>query len=144
MEWLDKILGLSAHELEWYQMVLRAVIVYAVALVYIRIAGMRSFGTSSAFDVVITITIGGILSRTITGHYPFFPVLLTAFVMALCHRLIALLTFKSDKARIAAEGKPVLLFTEGSFVEKNLSMNSIHRTDLDRTLREQDLMIMVR
>src|SRR5690242_16873509 len=139
MQWLDNILGLSADELEWYQMVLRAIVVYAVALAYIRIAGMRSFGTSSAFDVVVTITMGAVLSRSITGHYPFFPCLITAAVLALCHRLIAFLNFKVDAVRRTAEGKPVLLFSEGLFVERNLSLHSIHRDDLERTLREQGL-----
>src|ERR1043165_4767495 len=139
MQWLDNILGLSAEELEWYQMVLRAIIVYIVALAYIRVAGMRSFGTSSAFDVVVTITMGAVLSRSITGHYPFFPCLITAAVLALCHRLIAALNFKIDVVRRAALGTPVLLYTEGLFVEKNLSLHSIHRSDLDRTLREQGI-----
>jgi uncharacterized membrane protein YcaP (DUF421 family) len=139
MQGLDNILGLSAEELEWYQMVLRAVIVYVVALAYIRIAGMRSFGTSSAFDVVVTITMGAVLSRSITGHYPFFPCLVTAFALALCHRLIAFLSYKSSKARKVVEGSPVLLFTEGLFIEKHLSLHSIHKEDLDRTLREEGI-----
>jgi uncharacterized membrane protein YcaP (DUF421 family) len=139
MEWLDSILGLSAKDLEWYQMVLRAIIVYIVALAYIRIAGMRSFGTNSAFDVVVTITMGAVLSRSITGHYPFFPCLATAAVLALCHRLIAFLNFKVVAVRHAAEGRPVLLYTEGLFLEKNLSLHSIHRDDLERTLREEGI-----
>jgi uncharacterized membrane protein YcaP (DUF421 family) len=137
MYWLDHILGLGSDELEWYQMICRAILVYLVALTYLRVAGMRSISNSSAFDVVITITMGGILSRAITGHYPFFPIIGTALVMALFHRLIAFLSFKSRAARKLVEGSPVLLFREGFFMEKNLSLHSIHRTDLDRTLREQ-------
>jgi len=136
MQWLDNILGLSAEELEWYQMVLRGIVVYFIALTYLRVAGMRSISNGSAFDFVITITLGGILSRAISGHYPFFPTLITALVMALCHRMIALISFKSDFARKLVDGKPVLLFKEGVFMEKSLSLHSIHRADLDRTLRE--------
>jgi uncharacterized membrane protein YcaP (DUF421 family) len=139
MYWLNNILGLNATELEWHQMVLRAIVVYFVALTYIRVAGMRSISNSSAFDVVITITMGGVLSRAISGHYPFFPTLITAFAMAVCHRIIALISFKFDFARKLVEGKPVLLFNEGLFLEKNLSLHSIHRADLDRTLREQGI-----
>jgi len=119
MRWLDSLLGLSVKELEWYQMVLRAIIIYVVALTYIRIAGMRSFGTSSAFDVVVTITMGAVLSRTITGHYPFFPCVITALVLALCHRAFAFASFKWHPVQKAIEGEPVLLFTEGVFVKKN-------------------------
>jgi uncharacterized membrane protein YcaP (DUF421 family) len=139
MQWLDHILGLNAEELEWYQMVLRAIVAYVAALTYIRIAGMRSFGTSSAFDVVVTITMGAVLSRTITGHYPFFPCLITAFVLAFVHRLIALVSFKSRVVRKLVEGNPVLLFSNGLFVEKNLSLHSISRPDLERTLREEGI-----
>jgi len=139
MEWLDQILGLSADDLEWYQMALRALVVYFVALLYVRLAGMRSFGTSSAFDVVITITIGAILTRAIAGHYPFFSCLLAAFILAISHRGLAFLSYKSDSIRHVIEGKPVLLFKDGVLLKRNLSMHSIHESDLERTLHEQGI-----
>jgi len=139
MEWLDQMLGLSAEDLEWYQMALRGMLVYLIALVYIRVAGMRSFGTSSAFDVVVTLTMGALLSRAISGHYPFFTCLLTAFILALCHRGLAFLSYRSGSIRRLTEGNPVLLFKDGMFMQRNLSTHSINESDLDRTLREEGL-----
>jgi uncharacterized membrane protein YcaP (DUF421 family) len=100
---------------------------------------MRSFGASSAFDVVMTITIGAVLSRAISGHYPFFSCLLTALVLALCHRGTAYLACQSGSFRRLTEGNPVVLFEKGVFFDRNLSRHSIHRSDLDRTLREQGI-----
>jgi len=139
MEWLDNLLGLNAEDLEWYQMVTRGIIIYFIAMFYIRIAGMRSFGTSSAFDVVITITMGAVLSRAISGHYPLFSCLLTAFALALCHRGIAFLSYRSKRIRQITEGMPVPLYDDGVLVRDNLSKHSIHEADLNRVLREQGM-----
>ncbi len=43
---------------------------------FIRESGIRTFGTQSAFDVIVSITLGGMLGKWIIGHYPFFASLL--------------------------------------------------------------------
>jgi uncharacterized membrane protein YcaP (DUF421 family) len=136
---MESILGLHAHELEWYQMAARAVFVFFVALIFIRIAGMRSFGNRSAFDVVLSITIGAILSRCITGHYPFFACLSAAGVLALCHRLTAIAATASESLRKFAEGDPVELFRDGTMKENRIRKHSLNRNDLERAIHEENL-----
>jgi uncharacterized membrane protein YcaP (DUF421 family) len=135
---IDKLLGLSSYDLEWYQMVLRAVVVFTIALIFIRTAGMRSFGTQSAFDVVFNITTGAVLSRCITGHYPFLPCLLAALTLALLHRLVAFLAFHFKTIHKLAEGDAIPLYKDGVSQEKNLAKNLIHEKEVERALREQN------
>jgi uncharacterized membrane protein YcaP (DUF421 family) len=135
---INDILGLNSYDLEWYQMVLRAVIVFTVALLFIRTAGMRSFGTQSAFDVVFNITMGAILSRCITGHYPFLPCLLGAFTLAIMHRLVAFLAFHFKAVHKVAQGDAIPLYKDGVKMEQNLSKNLIHEKEVERALREQN------
>jgi uncharacterized membrane protein YcaP (DUF421 family) len=136
---MESILGLHAHELEWYQMAARAIFVFFVALIFIRVAGMRSFGNRSAFDVVLSITIGAILSRCITGHYPFFACLSAAAVLALCHRFTAFAATASENFRKLAEGDPVELFRDGTMKEKRVRKHSLNRNDVERAMHEENL-----
>lgn len=139
MEVLNDLLGLDLKDLEWHHMVIRAVLVFIVALIYVRIAGMRAFGSHTPFDVVVTITMGAMLSRCISGHYPIVPLLSGAFTLAIVHRLTAHLTCRFKSLRILTQGKPVLLYSNGNFIDKNLNNNAISSADLDRALREQGL-----
>ena len=70
------------------QMVLRAIVVFAIALVLIRIAGRRAFGQRSPFDYVVGILLGAILSRAVVGASPFVATVAASFAIALLHRVI--------------------------------------------------------
>ena len=139
MDWLTTLLGLDIEELAWHQMMFRAILIFLLAMIFIRVSGMRSFGTRAPFDVVLSITIGGILSRCITGHYPFFACLGAAFTLAICHRLIAFLCSKFDFVRRAVEGQSVLLYDKDGLKSKSIVKYSIQLEDLNRALRQQGL-----
>src|ERR1700712_215578 len=89
------LLGLSATDLEWYQMLVRTIIVFIAALAFIRLSGMRTFGMQSPFDMVVYITLGGMLSKTIMGHYPFGSCLIACASLVSLHRLVSFLSNKS-------------------------------------------------
>ena len=133
------LLGLAAKDLEWYQMCTRTIIVFFVALIFIRISGMRTFGTQSAFDVVVSLTLGAILSRCITGHYPFFSCLSAAGLLVVLHQVVAFLTYRSNNIRKMTEGEPILLFEEGKKIEKNLSEYSIMESELQQALHQANV-----
>jgi uncharacterized membrane protein YcaP (DUF421 family) len=133
------LLGLNEKDLQWFQMLIRALIVFTVSIIFIRIAGMRTFGTQSAFDVVLSITLGAVLSRAITGGYPFFSTLAAAMFLALLHRLGAWIVYKSNTLNKILEGDAILLFEDGKRMEQNLRKHSITEKDLLKTLHEENL-----
>jgi uncharacterized membrane protein YcaP (DUF421 family) len=133
------LLGLEVKDLEWYQMCTRTIIVFFIALIFFRVSGMRTFGTQSAFDVIVSLTLGAILSRCITGHYPFFSCLSAATLLVILHQVIAFLTYRSKKIRKIAEGQAIILFEDGKKVEKNLSEYSIIDTELQQALHQANV-----
>jgi uncharacterized membrane protein YcaP (DUF421 family) len=139
MDWLTTLLGLDLDELAWHHMMFRGILVFLLAMIFIRMSGMRSFGTRAPVDVVLSITIGGILSRCITGHYPFFACLGAALTLAVCHRLVAFLCCKFDSVRRTVEGQSVLLYDKEGLKSKSIVKYSIQLEDLNRALREQGL-----
>jgi uncharacterized membrane protein YcaP (DUF421 family) len=133
------LLGLEQKDLEWYQMILRTIIVFIVAIAFIRLAGMRTFGTKTTFDVVVSITLGALLSRCISGHYPFFPTLFACMFLAFFHRLCAWLAFRNEFICRLIEGDAVLLYRDGKMKENKLRIHCISKKDLLKALHEETL-----
>ncbi len=131
---MEDVLGLELNELEWNHMVVRSVIVFIYAIVLIRIAGMRTFGTKSAFDIVFGITIGALLGRAIMGHYPFFATLLASLSFSLCHRIISYLS-RFPWIKKLTEGEAVCLYDNGKMMTEKFQKYSIKEEDIDRALR---------
>jgi uncharacterized membrane protein YcaP (DUF421 family) len=133
------LLGLDAKDLEWYQMFTRTLIVFFSALIFIRISGMRTFGTSSAFDVVISISLGAILGKCIMGHYPFLPGLATAGFFVCLHWLVARISSRNPFIRKLTEGDAVLIFAGGEHKLKAQKKYNITSAEIYAALHEQNL-----
>ena len=123
------LLGLAEKDLEWYQMLVRCVIVFILAMLFIRVSGMRTFGTRSAFDVIVSITLGGMLGRCIMGHYPFFASLIASAGLILLHRFASFLASRSILMRRLMEGEPVLVFENGRRQESVLRKYHINEQE---------------
>jgi uncharacterized membrane protein YcaP (DUF421 family) len=136
---LIDFLGLDAKDLEWYQMMVRTVIVFITALIFIRLSGMRTFGTQSAFDVVVSITLGGMLGRCIMGHYPFFASLAAAGSLLAFHRLISFLSSRNKRICDLTEGDSILLFKNGEKQTTALKRYDITDKELVAAIHEESV-----
>src|SRR3569623_1941923 len=72
LHWVREAFGVSlrAEDIQFWQVALRGVLVYAALIVILRFAKKRSLGRATARYVVIVITIGSLASRGITGYAP--------------------------------------------------------------------------
>ena len=66
-EFVRTLLGLGASELNAGQVALRAVLTFVVTVAVVRLGDKRLFGKGTAFDLVVSIMIGSVMSRAITG-----------------------------------------------------------------------------
>ncbi|MDB5283162.1 MAG: hypothetical protein JWO06_2237 [Bacteroidota bacterium] len=135
MDWLNSLLGLTVSELTPGQMAARAVVVFFISLAYIRIAGLRTFGKSSAFDQITAIIYGAIMGRSVVSTSSFGGALLATLVIMLLHRLVAYLTLKSKKLGAILKGKPLLLFRNGNIEETNTRKAHITAEDMSEAMR---------
>jgi uncharacterized membrane protein YcaP (DUF421 family) len=134
MKWLETLFG-QGEDLTILQMCMRALVIYMIAILYIRLAGKRAFGRISTFDNIIVITMGAMLSRAIVGVSPFVHVLASTLVLVLLHRLMCWITQRSHAVGKVIKGEPESLFKNGEFNEKNLRRNMISRNDLMEGVR---------
>lgn len=136
---MDELLGLNEQDLLWYQMAIRAALIFVIALVFIRMSGMRAFNSASAFDVVVSITLGGLLSRCIAGHYPFFTTLLASGVILICHQIVAYLNVYFNWFRSLTEGRAVCLFSNGRKHIRNMMRHAVSEADLRQALHKAEI-----
>jgi uncharacterized membrane protein YcaP (DUF421 family) len=135
LDWLDYYIGTDPQTILWWQMSIRAVLIFFVGLVFIRYGGKRVFGKNSSFDIVLGVILGSILSRALTGNSRFIPTVAAAFVMVVLHRLMAEIAFKYRWFGHIIKGEESQLVANGEILWKQMKKNSITEHDLKEAFR---------
>lgn len=136
-EQMNFILGLNEEGLTFWQMAARAPIVYITTIIMIRIGEKRFIGKSTAFDVVLGIVLGSVVSRAITGNAPFFPTLGAGFILVGLHWLLAWGAFQSHRFGTLVKGNSRILVEDGEIVWEGMKKGHISERDLKEALRSE-------
>ncbi|HEX2992649.1 MAG TPA: YetF domain-containing protein [Anaerolineales bacterium] len=134
---LEDLLGLSLDvaDVNALQMALRTVLIYAATLAVVRVGSKRFLSQATAFDAIVAIMLGSIMSRAINGSAPFLPTLSAGLILVGLHWLIAAIAYSSDWFGTLVKGNPVLLIKDGNVHEKGLRKTSVSAKDLEEALR---------
>lgn len=124
-----KIFG-EGDDLEPLQMCARAFVIFILALVLVRLAGRRAFGMGMTFDNVLTILLGAVLSRAITGASPFVATVAAAATIIALYRLCAWISVRSDAFGKVVKGEPRLLYNNGILDEDEMRRSLLSKKDL--------------
>ena len=127
----------SGEDLSPMQMAARAFIMFFIALLLIRLAGMRVFGIKTAFDNILVIMLGAILSRGVVGASPFFSTVAAAAAMIAVHKLLAWLAMKYVWVGKLVKGYRRSLYHNGVMREDNLRKTQISKDDLMEGVRRE-------
>jgi uncharacterized membrane protein YcaP (DUF421 family) len=126
----------SSHTITALQMTTRAVIVFFAVLALLRLSGSRTFGGNTAFDMVVKIMLGAVMSRAVVAASPFWGTLLAGLVLVALHRVLAWAAFHSTFVGRLVKGEGQLLAQQGRLDEKSLRRNHLTHADLLEGLRE--------
>lgn len=129
-------LGRDIEDVDSSQMALRAILIYVLTLALLRIASKRFLSQATAFDVVIGIMFGSVLSRAINGSAPFLPTIMAAAALVALHWLLAVLSYNTSIGSIF-KGAPRLLIRDGQVQHEAMRKASISSADLEQALRLQ-------
>jgi len=132
---LEVALGLGTDEITALQMLLRTVIIYTFTLTIVRWGEKRFFGKNTAFDLVLSIILGSVISRAINGGAPFFPTLLASVALVAAHRLLAVLAFHSDRFGDWVKGQSRVLIRDGEVDWDAMEASHLTEHDLMGELR---------
>lgn len=128
------IIGSGSGELTVWQMGLRAIIIYLTAILMVKFGDKRFMGKSTAFDMILGIILGSVLSRAITGNAPFFPVIGAGAVLVIMHLLFAIASYYSDWPSSLFKGNARILIEDGEIQWDNMRKSHIGRKDLEMAL----------
>jgi uncharacterized membrane protein YcaP (DUF421 family) len=117
------------------EMCLRAALVYMAVLVMVRIGHKRFLGRSTAFDIVLGIILGSVVSRAITGNAPFLPALAAGLTLILLHSALSALAIRSAVSAKLIKGRPRILVHAGELDAGQLRRARISEEDLREALR---------
>jgi len=134
MELIHTLFG-EGKELNELQMACRALVIFFVTLALIRIAGMRSFGMKSAFDNIIVIMLGAIMSRPVVGASAFFPTIVAGLVIAVVHRLLAWISMYNKAINHTIRGSFYNLYRNGAFNEAVLKKCNLTEDEVMEEVR---------
>jgi uncharacterized membrane protein YcaP (DUF421 family) len=134
---LQPILGLGEDpkNLTLSQMIPRATIVFIVTLVIVRLAHKRFMARRTAFDYVLGIILASMLARAINGSAPFFGTLVLGFYLVILHRILAALSFHSDRFGCLIKGHDKVLVKDGVRDHEVMKAHRISEKDLMEDLR---------
>ena len=127
-------LGLDVGDVDSVQMALRVIAVYAIMLAMVRLASKRFLSKASAFDVIVAIMLGSIMSRAINGSAPFLPTVVASAALLGLHWLFATLAAQTSFGTLV-KGEPRLLIKDGRIQEDGLREAKLSAKDLNEALR---------
>jgi uncharacterized membrane protein YcaP (DUF421 family) len=134
MNIITDILG-EGEVLSELEMCYRAIVIFIISLCLIRFSGRRAFGIRMPFDNVLTILLGAVLSRAITGASPFIATIVAASTIVILHRICGWLCLRNKKFGYLLKGEAKILFKDGEIQSANMRYGLISENDLMEGMR---------
>jgi uncharacterized membrane protein YcaP (DUF421 family) len=116
--------------------VVKAVLMFTVAVVGLRLGERRTLAQLGAFDFAVAVAIGSIIGRTVTASDTSFLTAAVALVTLLAvHRLVALARRHSRIAR-AVDHPPMVLVADGAILPREVARAGLTIADVHALLRK--------
>jgi uncharacterized membrane protein YcaP (DUF421 family) len=126
--------------LPWWDKAIRTLVVYAVVLALLRLAGKRQLAQLNAFDLVVLLLLSNVVQNAIIGNETSLPggVLGAVILIAVNYALVRL-SFRHRRVNRILQGTSATLFEGGHVRKKNLDHELITREELVAALRRQGM-----
>lgn len=120
----------------WWELVLRATLVYVFLLALIRLTGKRQIGQLSPFDLVLLLVLSNAVQNSMNaGDNSLIGGLLSAFTLILLNSIVAGLTYRNKRIEAMIEGRPQVLIHNGQLYEKTMTDARLTHHELNAALR---------
>lgn len=120
--------------------VLRAIVGFAVVLLLTRVVGRRELSSLEPFDLLMIVMIGDLVQQGITQNdFSVTGLVLAGGTIALMTVLVSYANFKLPWLRPIVDGDPIIVVEDGKPIERNLARNRITLEELAAAARVQQI-----
>lgn len=134
---METIVQLGAH---WWEFVLRAILVYFVVLLLIRLSGKRTVGEFTAFDLIVVILLGESMQNALVqDDTSVLGPAITAATLISLNWLLGFVSARSRRVDKVVEGEPVVLVRNGRINSRKLRSENVPKSDLLEAVRRAQL-----
>lgn len=146
MDWSDYAFSLrttafgESPAIFYLEVVIRTTLLYAFALILVRVLGKRGMGQLTPYEFVVLIAMGSALGDPM--FYPdvaLLPPMLVLLTITALHRTVSVATQKNKIAETFVEGKASVLMRDGRVVEAALKSEVVSFDELAMLLRQQGI-----
>jgi uncharacterized membrane protein YcaP (DUF421 family) len=121
----------------WWEIVLRAVIVYAFLLGLLRVTGKRQVGQLSPFDLVLLLVLSNAVQNSMNaGDNSLVGGLISAATLVALNYLIGVATYRSKRMERLVEGRPQVLIHNGKLYEDIMAEAQLTHHEVEAALRQ--------
>lgn len=121
----------------WWELVIRAMIVYVALVLLVRLTGKRQIGQLSPFDLILLLILSESVQNAMTANEDSITggIILATTLVALNY-LVGIITFRSEKAERIIQGHPEILVRNGQVIVPVMTKAKISEQELESALRE--------
>ena len=134
LSFLYNVIGVGNDDLTVWQIGLRAFLIYLTAILLVKFGEKRFMGKNTAFDMILGIILGSVLSRAITGNASFFKIIGAGVLLVGIHYLFAFISYYSDGFGSFVKGNARILVKDGEIQWDNMRKSHISKKDLEMAL----------
>ena len=129
--------GMFEFGTPWWQLVVRAVIVYVVLFALIRLSGKHTLGELSIFDLIVVIVLGSAVRTSLIGNDKSLQGgLIVVVVLLLLDWISTWLATRFTRGDRWLQGQPVLLARDGELFDDVLKRCKIPRSNFVSSMRK--------
>ena len=122
------------------EIVVRASIVFAFLMLFMRGLRRRTLGEMSPLQMVLVIVIGDLVQQGVTQEdYSLTGVLLAVGTFGFWITLLDFVTYRSDRFRRVIEGVPLVIIENGRPVERTLRLEQIPWAEVLEAARQEGI-----
>ncbi len=119
---------------------LRAIGMYFLALLMIRLLGKRALGELGPFDFVVMTGVGHtVVSVALDKSIPYYEGIVILATLAILEYFMGYLALKNQTLSHLITGKPVILIDQGKVVKSNMAKEKFNLDDLLQELRKRGI-----
>jgi uncharacterized membrane protein YcaP (DUF421 family) len=121
-------------------LVIRATVAFFFIFLVTRIVGRRQLGSLEPFDLIMLVVIGDLVQQGITQSDNSVTGALTVIAtIALLSVFVAWVAFRFKRARLVADGEPIILVQDGKVIERNLRRERLTVDEVEEQARQQQI-----